>query len=134
VVVVVVRPHPWDHLKSGDSFGVRDERQTCTSRLDDLADLDVHLVGQVAQDAEYDQTREEGGHGVESGDNHGVPVDVVVEVVVGGVHGDGAEADVEGEEALSDGGVPHLKRTVIVVGSRERWVKPWRRGASPSLA
>ena len=49
----------------------------------------------------------EGGHTVADADNHGVPQDVVVELVVGGKSDEASASDGEREEDLGGGVVPH---------------------------
>ena len=66
----------------------------------------------MSKDREDGKASQQRCEGVGNGDDGSVAVHVVAEVVVGGEHCDGAEADAQREEGLGHCCVPHL-------GSRE---------------
>lgn len=65
--------YPRNMLKLCDSFRIRDECQTCASRVYDVPNIHIQLMCQVSQYPEYCGSSQQGGERVKCGYNHGVP-------------------------------------------------------------
>ena len=78
------------------------------SHLDHISDREVSLVRHEAHDGEDDEAGEDAGGAVGEGDEDGVPVAVVGELVVAGQGDQATEAGAQGVEDLRGSVRPHL--------------------------
>ena len=78
------------------------------SHLDHIGDREVGLVSHEAHDGEDDEAGEDAGGAVGEGDEDGVPVTVVGELVVASQGDQAAEAGAQGVEDLRGRVRPHL--------------------------
>ena len=90
-----------------DRLWESDEGQILT-RLDHIADLNSSRASHGAENAEHGDGGDQRGDEVQRGDDHGVDVHLVVELVVGAEHDEAAPSDAEGVEHLLGCPPPYL--------------------------